>query len=128
VSRPPAPATLRWAIALVVLETVLVWGYVAFLGYESAVTHARGGGLVTGYFAAYAVAFAGLAWALARRKSWARGPVILLQLFLLAIGYYMIRGGLAPVGIAVLLLAVTCIGLLLAPTTREALGVRAVRG
>ncbi len=127
-TRPPAPATLRWAVALVVLETVLVWGYVAFLAYESAVTHGRGAALVTGYFAAYAVAFAGLAWALTRRKSWARAPVILLQLLLLAVGYYMIRGGLVPVGIGVALLAVTCIGLLLAPTTREALGVRTLRG
>jgi hypothetical protein len=45
-------------------------------------------------------------------------------MMLLPIGYSMIRGGLAWVGVPVLLLGLFGAGLLLAPATRESLGIR----
>jgi hypothetical protein len=121
------PAVLRWAIIMFALDTVGVWLYVGFLVYADLTQKAndsRGALLVTVYFGVYAMAFAGIAWALARRRSWARGPAIVLQLLLAAIGYYMIQGGVALVGVPVLLLAVIGAALLLAPASREHLGAR----
>lgn len=120
------PAVLRWAIALFALDTVGVWLYVGFLVYAdlTAKTNTARGAAVTVYFGVYALAFAAVAWALARRKSWARGPAIVLQLLLAAIGYYMIQGGIPLAGVLVLLLAVIDVGLLLAPASRESLGAR----
>jgi hypothetical protein len=119
------PAVLRCAIAIFALETVGVWLYVGFLAYADLTRGGTGRAIaVTVYFAVYAVAFAAVAWALVRRRSWARGPAIVLQLLLAAIGYYMIQGGLPLVGVVVLLLAVTGVGLLLAPASRESLGAR----
>jgi hypothetical protein len=124
--RPTAmPAVLRWAIVIFAVDTVGVWAYVGFLIYADLTRPGDGRGVaVTVYFALYALAFAGITYALARRRSWARGPAIVLQLMLAAIGYYMIQGGLAFAGVPVLSLAVTGIGLLLVPAAREGLGVR----
>jgi hypothetical protein len=121
------PKVLRWAIGLFTVDTLLVWLYLAFLLYSDASaepTDRRAAALVTAYFAAYALAFGGINLALARHKRWARGPAIVLQLMAAAIGYYMIAGGLALAGVPLLLLALAGAGLLLAPASREALGVR----
>lgn len=123
----PTPAVLRWAIGLFTVDTVMVWLYLAFLLYSDASAKPndrRAAALVTAYFAVYALAFAVVNWALARHKRWARGPAIVLQLLLAAVGYYMIAGGLAVVGVPGLVLALVGAGLLLAPASRETLGVR----
>jgi hypothetical protein len=120
------PAVLRWAIVLLAVETLSAWAYLGFLIYADLTRegdHGRGIG-VTVYFGLYACAFAAVVWGLARLRSWARGPAIVLQLLLAAIGYYMIQGGLTLIGVLVLLLAVTGIVLLLVPASREGLGVR----
>jgi hypothetical protein len=121
----PTPAVLRWAIAIFAVDTAGVWAYVGFLIYADLTRPDDGRGVaVTVYFGLYALAFAGITYALLRRRSWARGPAIVLQLMLAAIGYYMIQGGLTSVGVPVLSLAVIGIGLLLMPASREGLGVR----
>jgi hypothetical protein len=119
-----APSALRWAIALVAAQTLAVWAYVAFLGYESVTTPVSGAVPITLFFAACGLVFAGLGWALMRRRRWARSPTIVLQLLLVAIGYYMIRGGLWWLGAIVIASAVACTGLLLTSAAREALGIR----
>jgi len=127
VTTPTAmPGALRWAIAVFAVDTIGVWAYVAFLIYADLTRAdvAGRGAAVTVYFGLYALAFAAIGWALVRRRSWARGPAIVLQLMLAAIGYYMIQGGLTVVGVLVLSLAVIGIGLLLMPASREGLGVR----
>jgi hypothetical protein len=121
------PAVLRWAIGLFTLDTVVVWLYLVFLLYSDASVKSderRAAVAVTAYFAMYALAFAVIDWALIRHRRWARGPAIVLQLLLAAIGYYMIAGGLAVAGVPALALALVGAGLLLAPASREALGVR----
>jgi hypothetical protein len=118
-----APNPLRWAIALVAVQTAAVWAYVVFLGYESATRPVPGAVQITGFFALCGLAFAGLGWALLRRRRWARAPMIVLQLLLVAVGYYMIQGGLWWLGAIVVASAVTCAGLLLTRATRDALGI-----
>jgi len=121
-------SVLRWAIGLLAVEAAGVAAVAGFLIYEdatSAPTAFRGGGLAMTVLAAgFAALFAVLVRALLRRRSWARGPAIFLQLMLLPIGYYMVRGGLGWLGVPVLVLGLCGAGLLVTPAAREALGVR----
>lgn len=104
----------------------MVAAVTGFLVYEdfTAATNVTGAWLVTGFAAAVAAVYGLLARALARRRAWARGPAIVMELMLPALGYYMIIGGLPWLGVPVLLLGLTGAGLLLAPASREALGLR----
>jgi hypothetical protein len=77
--------------------------------------------IVTGFAAIIAIVLGALGWALTRRRAWARGPAVVLELLVLAIGGYMISGGLAWLGVPVLVLGLLGVGLLVAPATREAL-------
>jgi hypothetical protein len=121
-----APATLRWAVGLLAAQAVGVAAAAAFLGYEDVTAPATDRGsaaAVTGYVAVMAALLALLAWALWRRRGWARGPAVVLELLQVPIGYYMTVGGLAWLGLPVLLAAAVTAGLLVAPATRAALGV-----
>jgi hypothetical protein len=69
-----------------------------------------------------AVVWGGLGLALRRGKALARGPAIVMQMLLIPIGYYMIVGGLAWLGVPVMVAGLLGAGLLLAPSTRTALG------
>jgi uncharacterized membrane protein (DUF2068 family) len=123
----PGASTLRWAVVLLAVETLGVAVVSAFLVYEDVTARATNPGnawSITGFALAVAILMAVVCWALSRRRSWARGPAIVLEMMLLPIGYYMIRGGLAWIGVPVLLLGLFGAGLLLAPATREALGIR----
>lgn len=64
-----------------------------------------------------------LGWQLTRRRSWARGIAIVLELLLLLLGYTMITGGAAWAGIPLMALSLGGAALLLAPSSREALGI-----
>ncbi|MCW2640183.1 MAG: hypothetical protein JWP76_2489, partial [Dactylosporangium sp.] len=80
--------------------------------------------IVTSFAVLIAVLLGVLALALTRRRAWARGPAVVLELMLLPIGWFMVSGGLAWLGVPVFLLGLLGAGLLVTPATREALGVR----
>lgn len=125
---PPAgtPTTLRWAVGLLAAQALAVAGVAAFLGYEDLTarpTNPGSAAAVTGYVVLLAALLALLAWALWRRRAWARGPAVVLELLLMPIGYYMSVGGLPWLGVPVLLAGGVTAGLLVAPATRAALGV-----
>jgi hypothetical protein len=125
VSTPPA--TLRWAAGLLAGQAVVMAGVTGFFVYEDVTAtpgSVRDALAITVYFGLLAVLFGLLAWSLVRRRSWARGPAIVLELMLLPFGYYMIEGGHPMYGVPVMLLGLAGAGLLLAPPTREALGIR----
>jgi hypothetical protein len=114
-------------VVLLTAEAAALVALVAFLLYEDLTAPTgslRGALAVTLYAAVMAGLLAVLSWALRRRQGWARGPAILLQLLLLPTGYYMVTGGLAWLGIPVLAIGLAGAGMLLAPATREALGIR----
>lgn len=120
-----APATLRWVVWLLILEAIGIGLVGAFLVYEDLTAEATdlGAALTVTVFAfASAVALALLARALWRRRAGARGPAVVLQLFLLPIGYYMIQGGLGWLGVPVIVAGLLGCGLLVAPDTTRALG------
>jgi hypothetical protein len=127
---PPAgartPATLRAAVGLLAAQAVVVTLIVVFLVYKdltARVVSMRDAMIVTGFAALIAVLLAVLVGALVRRRAWARGPAVVLELMLLPIGWFMISGGLGWLGVPVFALGLLGAGLLVAPGTREALGV-----
>lgn len=119
--------TVRWATRLLFVEAAAVSAAALFLLYEDITTTGYNTKLaifITGYTAAYAVAFIVAAVALARRKRWSRGPALVLNLFLLPIGYFMVMGGLWWLGV-ILIAYGLAVGVLLAtPSTADALGIK----
>jgi hypothetical protein len=121
------PGTLRAAVALLFIEAVGVGAVAGLFAYEGVTQHVTSTGTalaVVLFPAGIAVLLALLGWLLARRRAWARGPAIVLELLLLPIGYYLTTGGAAWLGVPAILLGLTCGGLLLAPASRTALGIR----
>lgn len=120
-----APASLRTALLLLGAETVLLALVTVFLvdadiAGEGATAMTA---IATTVFVALLAGLLGwLAWSLLRRRAWARGPAIVLQLLLVPIGVTMLTGGAPTVGIPTILIGLAGAGSLLAPTTRGALG------
>jgi hypothetical protein len=122
-----AAATLRAAVGLLAAQATVVALIVAFLVYKDFTARAaslRDAMIVTGFAALIAVLLGVLTLALAHRRAWARGPAVVMELMLLPIGWYMVSGGLAWLGVPVFALGLLGAGLLIAPATREALGVQ----
>jgi hypothetical protein len=128
-SPPPGnqvPAALRAAIGLLLAQAAVVALLVAFLVYKDLTARVvvwRDAMIVTGFAALIVVVLGVLGWALIRRRAWARGPAVVLELMLLPIGWFMISGGLVWLGVPVFALGLLGAGLLVTPATREALGV-----
>jgi hypothetical protein len=123
----PGSRTLRWAVVLLAIQTVGLVAIVGWLSYADLASPSQSTASAVGltvFVALWAALLGGLAWALWRLRSWARGPAIVLELLLVPIGYSMASNGLPWVGVPVLLLGLTGAGLLLAPSTRAALGLR----
>jgi hypothetical protein len=123
----PAPVSLRWGIGLLFGEAAVVTAVLAYVVYRSLTAAAvvvRDVALVVGFTAVMAALLWLCGWALSRRYAWVRGPSVVLELMLLPIGYFMVVAGLIWVGLIVLALGLVGAGLLVAPTTREALGLK----
>jgi hypothetical protein len=124
-SEPAAnPKLLRWAVRLLVVETGLLAALVLALVVADVTAQAASGRAavaVTLYVAIIAALLGFLTRSLARHRAWARGPAVVLNMLLLPIGFTMTAGGLAWVGVPLMLLGLVGAGLLLAPGTRAAL-------
>ncbi len=127
----PAPerstggSTLRWAIRLLQVEAaaLALWTFVS-IWLTLASNHTTVGSAIADvvFWALCALVLFALARALNLKKSLARGPAIVIEMLLIPIGYYMIAGGLPWLGIPSMIIGLLGSGLLLAPSTREALG------
>jgi hypothetical protein len=122
--RSEAPRSLRWAAVVVGLEAALVGLgalvllYLTFTSTADSLSRALAEVvLVAGGAAALTVAAVGL-W---RVASWARGPVIVLQLLLAALAYTTaFEAGQPLIGLPVLVLVATELYLLATPEARLA--------
>jgi hypothetical protein len=122
----PSQATLVWAVRLLAAEAAALFLLVIFLAYEGLTAtagSAPGALAVTLYAALMAALMGGLGWMLWRRRAWARGPAIVLQLLLVPIGYTMVSGRLW-LGLVVMAVGLCGAGTLLAPATRASLGMK----
>ncbi|MFY1704162.1 MULTISPECIES: hypothetical protein [Micromonospora] len=119
------PGTLRWASRLLQAEAValgLVAGWLVWADLTATTTDLTSALLVTAFAIGGAAALWALGSALARRRSGARAPAIVLELMLLPVGWYMVQGGLGWLGVPLIALGLGVCGLLLSTPTNRALG------
>jgi hypothetical protein len=122
-----APATLRWAVRLLFAEgagLALLTLVIVYLDVTSDATFLAVALSFTGYLALMTVLFLGVAAALRRRRRWARGPGIVLQMLQMPIGWTMLTHGQPLIGAPLFALGLIGAVLLFAPSTRLALGIR----
>lgn len=118
--------TLRAAVWLLSAETIALAGLCGYVAWQllTSSSQGRASGAATLVFAVLCTALVGwLARSLAAQRSWARGPAIVIEIMLLPLGYYMIQGGAAWAGIPSMLAGLFGAGLLIAPATRDSLGI-----
>jgi hypothetical protein len=124
----PFPRTLRIAIGLLLFQAIgilVLAGLVAAGVAQENPADLKGQEVLAPliFAAVLALTLAALGWQLARRRAWARGPVVALELLFLPAGYYLLAD-VAWLGAVVIVLALACIGLVIAPASRAALGIR----
>lgn len=125
--RPPVP--VLWAAVIAAVQCVIGLGYAILLivrqalGYrdESIVYTTDNANTWVGYGTAifFLIIFGavlGGAVFMARGKRWGRGPVVMLEILLLLISWYMFGGGFYPLAIATLVSSVVALGFLFSPT------------
>jgi hypothetical protein len=117
-----SPATLVWAVRLLFAEAValvVLTAYLLVLDFTAAADSLAVAVALTAFAAVGAVAVVLVARALARRSSHARGPAIVVQLFVIASGGFLLQTGTAWIGALMMAFGVG-VGLLcvLPPTTR----------
>ena len=122
--RTEAPRTLRWAAVVVGIEAAAIGAGALFLLYlvltstADSVSRAIAEVVVVG---AGAILLAAAAVGLWRVASWARGPVVVLQLLLAALAYTTaFEAGQPAVGLPVLVLVALELYLLATPESRLA--------
>ena len=95
----PPPLTVAASLAVVEAIVLLV---LAVLELADTSRGRLGLGLSTAaFFAAYGVVLLVAAWALWRRRSWARGPVLITQLIVLGLAWNLREHVLTALGLAV---------------------------
>lgn len=120
------PATLRWAVWLLYVEALAAAVATVLLLYAAVTQRAVTVGTavtVVVFMALLATLLALLGALLVRLKAGARAPAIVLELLFLPIGYYMVEGGLAWLGVPLMVAGFACCVLLFVPRTRQALGI-----
>jgi len=120
-SRHGAPPPLVVAAGLTLVEGVLTLMY----GVTEAL-HVTSARLVMGlstalFFVAYGAAMVFCAWGLNRLSTWARGPVLLVQLIWLGLAWNFRNGGTLPLAIALAVPAVVALVGMLLPSSVDAL-------
>ena len=120
-----APATLVWAVRLLLAEAAALAVLTAYLIVQDVTADAadRVVAIALTVFAAFgAVTVAAVGRALARRTGAARGPAIVVQLMLMVLSYYMLKAALWWLVVPLLLLGLTVTVLIVLPPTTRALG------
>lgn len=117
-----SPATLVWAVRLLLAEAValvVLTAYLLVLDFTADFASIAVAVALTGFTAVGAVAVFLVARALGRRSAHARGPAIVVQLFVIAAGGFLLQTDSALIGVPMMVFGVA-VGLLcvLPPTTR----------
>lgn len=120
-----SPATLVWAVRLLFAEAValvVLAAYLLVLDFTAEAASIAVAAALTGFAAVAAVAVVLVARALARRSAHARGPAIVVQLFVIASGGFLLQTGTAWVGALIMAVGVGVGLLCVVPPTTRALG------
>ncbi|WP_255657714.1 hypothetical protein [Actinoplanes sp. L3-i22] len=119
-------ATLDWGVRLLYLQSVGMAGLTAYLIVLDLTSHDANLGVaasLTGMAALAAVVIFFVARGLGRRKVRARGPAVVVQLFVLATGGFLVQLGPVWLGLVLLVLGAITAVLVLVPASSRALGV-----
>lgn len=122
---PANPVTLRAAVWLIFAEATAAGAATAYVLWQDFTATATDVSVAVGVtlFALLAVVVLVLVGrSLARRRSGARGPAVVLQLMMMVLGYYMIQGGLTWAGVLSIAVGLTTGALIVSPPTTRALG------
>jgi hypothetical protein len=118
---PPAPAPLVTAASLAALEGLLIV-LLAVLELFSLTGGRLTMGLTTAlFFAAYGVGLAWCAWAITRRHTWARGPILLAQLIQLGVAWSFRDSPTTVLAVGIAVVAGVVLAGMLHPSTLAAL-------
>jgi hypothetical protein len=120
-----SPATLTWAVRLLFAEAValvVLTACLLVLDFTADADSVAVAVALTAFTAVGAVAVVLVARALARRSSHARGPAIVVQLFVIASGGFVLQTGTAWIGALMMAFGVVVGALCVAPPTTRALG------
>ena len=118
------PSTLRWAIWLLMAQAaglLVLSGVLAYDGFTSTAQSATSAVAIVVFTLLMTVFLGGLAFALSRRRRWARGPALVLELLLIPIGWSIATNGVAALGAVLIVIGLAGIGTLIAPATRAGL-------
>jgi hypothetical protein len=121
-----APATLIWAVRLLLLETaglVALTAYLVYLDLSADVESVPVAIALTVLAAIGAVFVWFVARALGRLAAGARGPAIVVQLMTIATGGFLLQTGPAWLGLLVMVLGALVGLLIVLPPSTRALGV-----
>jgi hypothetical protein len=119
--RPSNPPPLVVASSIVAVEGLLLLAY-AVLELASIGTGRVAMGLTTSvFFAIYGAGLVACAWAVSRRQSWARSPIVLAQLIQLGVAWSFRGGDTTLVAVAIAVVAVVVLAGLFHPASLEAL-------
>jgi hypothetical protein len=119
--RPSNPPPLVVASSIVAVEGLLLLAY-AVLELASIGTGRVAMGLTTSvFFAIYGAGLVACAWAVSRRHSWARSPIVLAQLIQLGVAWSFRGGDTTLVAVAIAVVAVVVLAGLFHPASLEAL-------
>ncbi len=125
-SAAPAPATLVWAVRLLLLQAAGMAALTAYLVVRLVTTSGVNVGVAAGLIVMAALAAAAIAVVarlLARRSHGARGPAIVAQLFVIASGGFLVQTEPVWLGLLLIAFGVAAGVLLMAPASSRALGV-----
>lgn len=120
-----SPATLVWAVRLLFAEAaalVVLAAYLLVLDFTAETASVAVAAALTGFAVIAAVVVVLVARALARRSTHARGPAIVVQLFVIASGGFVLQTGTAWIGALVMTFGVGVGLLCVVPPTTRALG------
>lgn len=120
-----SPPTLVWAVRLLFAEAValvVLAAYLLVLDFTAETASIAVAAALTGFAVVAVVAVLLIARALARRSAHARGPAIVVQLFAIASGGFVLQTGTAWIGALLMALGVGVGLLCVVPPTTRALG------
>lgn len=122
--RPQPPAQIRWAGLIAIAQSVIAFAFAGFLVFRD-ITGAEERSLVsdsaniawvgTGTAVFMAIIFGTVAVgavSMIRGRKWGRGPIVLLEIILLGVAYFMFTGGAWAMGVATAVSAVAALALL----------------
>jgi uncharacterized membrane protein len=125
-SDSPTPASLAWAVRLLLLEGAGLAALTAYLVIRLLTTENVQVGVAVALIVRAALAAAAVvvvARTLARRRPGARGPAIMVQLLVIASGGFLLQTGPGWLGVLLMALGLAVGLLIVLPSSTRALGV-----